>query len=455
MGVFDAMRTGLEIGGALGRGQRQREQQDAQAGAFSTGGWQGAAKMAGSQGNFEAAQDYQQQATTQQNDGFTRARETAQVLGRVGASLQAVPMEQRQARVQQMAPMLERMGIGADQLAQADWSDQGLQEMQALSGQLERFSDIREVDGQIVGIGRDGSVTPLTQPSLTAGAPPGHMWTDTTRTDVRRFPGWEPPSYLPSQVMTPDRAEQLQLPPGAYLERRDGDVRPINTQRGSPLERARATADVERLETLNSAADTDASTVAELGLFAQLNTQESGTGPGSLGTMGVGNFRPFQNDQAQQMEQIIARLTPAQRVPGSGATSDFDARMFQAALPGLNRSPGANNNIIEAYRRRAQMSAERAMVADAWLESGSLQGFDTAWRRYVNQYPIYARNATPENPVLNTAQRPSFVDWAQANGVEIGSRTSEQMQTQTEQPAANEPPKTRRDQGYDPLGILN
>ena len=139
------MRTGLEIGGALGRGQRQREQQDAQAGAFSTGGWQGASKMAGSQGNFEAAQGFQQQATTEQNTGISRLRETLPVLARVGETLAPIPEAERPAAAQRFLPMLERLGIPQDQLAQADWTDNGIAQLRALAG-LSRFEDIKEMD---------------------------------------------------------------------------------------------------------------------------------------------------------------------------------------------------------------------------------------------------------------------------------------------------------------------
>lgn len=43
---------------------------------------------------------------------------------------------------------------------------------------------------------------------------------------------------------------------------------------------------------------------------------------------------------------LVDRLTPQQRVPGSGATSDFDAKMFKGSLPSLMNTPGGNEIII-------------------------------------------------------------------------------------------------------------
>ena len=40
---------------------------------------------------------------------------------------------------------------------------------------------------------------------------------------------------------------------------------------------------------------------------------------------------------------LINRLTPQQRLPGTGATSDFDAKMFKESLPQLMNTPEGNN----------------------------------------------------------------------------------------------------------------
>ena len=66
----------------------------------------------------------------------------------------------------------------------------------------------------------------------------------------------------------------------------------------------------------------------------------------------------------QLATQIIDKLTPAQRVPGSGATSDFEARLFKSALPSLWRTPQANLIITGTMQALAEAKAERGRVAN-------------------------------------------------------------------------------------------
>jgi hypothetical protein len=48
---------------------------------------------------------------------------------------------------------------------------------------------------------------------------------------------------------------------------------------------------------------------------------------------------------------LIDRLTPQQRVPGSGATSDFDAKMFKSSLPALMNTPEGNAKVLDTIER--------------------------------------------------------------------------------------------------------
>ena len=56
--------------------------------------------------------------------------------------------------------------------------------------------------------------------------------------------------------------------------------------------------------------------------------------------------------QLNEMQAIQDRLTPQQRVAGSGATSDFDAKMFRNALPSPDKPKATNENIIKAIQAR-------------------------------------------------------------------------------------------------------
>lgn len=75
-------------------------------------------------------------------------------------------------------------------------------------------------------------------------------------------------------------------------------------------------------------------------------------------------------DDAQAYKSIVAKLAPRMRVPGSGATSDYEMRQFLEALPGLGKTPGGNEiigNTLQAlaeHRMAAAEIASRAMAGE-------------------------------------------------------------------------------------------
>lgn len=68
-------------------------------------------------------------------------------------------------------------------------------------------------------------------------------------------------------------------------------------------------------------------------------------------------------DKIQALQALLNRLTPAQRLPGSGATSDFDARMFRDSLPRLINSEGGNALILGAMNDLIANRIQRAEIA--------------------------------------------------------------------------------------------
>jgi hypothetical protein len=60
---------------------------------------------------------------------------------------------------------------------------------------------------------------------------------------------------------------------------------------------------------------------------------------------------------------LINRLTPQQRLPGSGATSDFDAKMFKESLPQLMNTPEGNKLIIDTIEKVSQNRMARGEIA--------------------------------------------------------------------------------------------
>jgi hypothetical protein len=394
MGVFDSMARGLEIGGALGRGQRQREQQDAQAGAFSTGGWQGAAKMAGSQGNFEAAQGFQQRATTEQNTGIARLRETLPVLARVGETLAPLPEAERGAAAQRFLPMLERMGIPPDQIPEDAWTDQGLAQLRALSG-LSRFEDIKTLDdGSVIGIGRDGSRTEIQGPSMTAGAPTGHRFTDPSRTQLQRIPGWEPASggaggLATYSIMTPEEVQAAGLPPGSYQRNNaNNQTTRIGATAGGfgPDQRARVAITLDpALEAAQTLERMEADAVQRQGTHGS-NTplgQDWGARmleavPWDGGTAARMAGGEDYNAYTSASSAFEAAMLPI--LSGAAVTESEAQRVVRAVLP---RQGDTREVLLQKARRRRQMLNGAALIGGRELPYPEEQVADWA-QRYAN-----------------------------------------------------------------------
>lgn len=86
----------------------------------------------------------------------------------------------------------------------------------------------------------------------------------------------------------------------------------------------------------------------------------------------------------QQLDEITARIAPAQRVPGSGTTSDMDLRLFLNASPKVNSDRKANDAIVERGRREAILRQQRADFYDEYVsKNGSLNGAEAAFRSMI------------------------------------------------------------------------
>lgn len=70
-------------------------------------------------------------------------------------------------------------------------------------------------------------------------------------------------------------------------------------------------------------------------------------------------------DKVAAINAIYSRVTPTMKIPGAGATSDFDARMFESALPSLRNTPEGNAIIFETARSVNAYKMERAQIASA------------------------------------------------------------------------------------------
>lgn len=131
---------------------------------------------------------------------------------------------------------------------------------------------------------------------------------------------------------------------------------------------------------------------------------EQDTGGFWINTPVVGSLMKTYDPQLNEMQSIQDRLTPQQRVAGSGATSDFDARMFQNALPSPNKPKTTNENIIKAIRERENDTLQyQSYLSDFLAANNHLNGADAKWQEYVDANPIFDPEKT--DMTLNSARK--------------------------------------------------
>jgi hypothetical protein len=91
-----------------------------------------------------------------------------------------------------------------------------------------------------------------------------------------------------------------------------------------------------------------------------------------------------------EMEALTSKLAPAMRQPGSGATSDFDAKQFERATVSVDKPQATNENIGNAAIARAKQAKDYADFRQTYLEQNrTLQGSDRYWKDYADKNPIF------------------------------------------------------------------
>lgn len=179
-------------------------------------------------------------------------------------------------------------------------------------------------------------------------------------------------------------------PSKAYQRnRKTGEIKPIgapmvNIDQKGETEFAKEVGknDAKRLNTIQENTSTVLDTVAKIRAANDLLTQTY-TGPGAeyanawyrtLGSLGVETAKN-KADAATAAQALIAELTPRMRVPGSGATSDFEMQTFGKSLVSLMNTPGGNEKIANYWERIAERQVAIQGLAERYAtENKGLTG---------------------------------------------------------------------------------
>ena len=195
-------------------------------------------------------------------------------------------------------------------------------------------------------------------------------------------------------------------------------VNPLSTlppKAAEALAREQAKATEKQLTEMRDQSAEARSSMAPLNRFGQLLDGGQTTG-GAYAIPGVPAVAGMFSPDVREMRSLADQIAPTMRQSGSGATSDFDARMFQSATVGVDKDPTTNRNIIAGRKAVAQLAQEKLafMEAYATTNSGTLRGADEHWQRYLNANPIFDP-MKPTKPTINERRRP-WADFFRGGG---------------------------------------
>jgi hypothetical protein len=184
------------------------------------------------------------------------------------------------------------------------------------------------------------------------------------------------------------------------------------------------------LEKIQDEADKGSEDIQDIERFLQLNESVKND---KLGTgRGTGWLKTFTDADFQEMDSISSRLVPKMREPGSGSSSDLDVKMFRAGMIGVNKLYEANKNIGTALLISRKLKQEKSQFMENYLSAnGHLRGANQAWKRYLNDNPIFDPIADTKTFKLNE-NRMSWQDYF--SGGDIMSSETKTRKTKSQKP---------------------
>lgn len=224
--------------------------------------------------------------------------------------------------------------------------------------------------------------------------------------------------------LTPEERKSIGIPEGqpAY-KTRSGEIKfgPAGTRVNvdasqkteSEFGKETGKALAKRFDQLASDGDEAAQNLELVGEMRRLGGRiDTGAGAAVKSYLGKIGVKTEGVSDIEAFNTLINRLTPQQRVPGSGATSDFDAKMFRESLPSLMNTPEGNAKILETIERISTNKIARGEVAMR-VQMGELtrkQGLDeirklqAEARSISDQFKPAQKQQSPGNLAPSTSE---------------------------------------------------
>lgn len=154
--------------------------------------------------------------------------------------------------------------------------------------------------------------------------------------------------------------------------------------------------------------------LSDLERFGQLNRQTS-TG-GAWETLAP-QWGFLHGNDINEMNSIQSRLGPAQRIQGSGSSSDRDVSLFMRGLPNTSNPGQVNKAIRDDYARQYGNARLKQTFLEGYLgKYGHLNGADEAWEKQKGQlgFDFGAAKGKKQGDMLMKDSKKSTLDAADA-----------------------------------------
>lgn len=179
---------------------------------------------------------------------------------------------------------------------------------------------------------------------------------------------------------------------GQKIVYQGGKWYPVGGAGAGPAPRKLVAAEQTQLKEARDGAEAARDFSRQANIFAKLN-EKSGTGFVNKIPF-VSEVRSAFDPNIAQMDALTSRMAPAQRVPGSGTTSDRDLALYLKAVPNIDRPGPANAAIAQDMSQTAVRRTARAAFLDRYAsKNGTLIGADKAFADFWSSYSAKQRAA--------------------------------------------------------------
>ena len=153
-----------------------------------------------------------------------------------------------------------------------------------------------------------------------------------------------------------------------------------NPKEREKLKATVAIKDNARLDELRDAVTRGRANLRDMRRFSELNQR---TGTGGLND----KYNPITlGADKQEMEAIEARLTPQMRPAGSGATSDFEGKMYGRGIPQVTKVGNANREIRLAAEKAMKLGEAELAFKEDYLQRYGYLPKDSQTKEFLKQF---------------------------------------------------------------------